>query len=32
MDYRAIGGTGLKVGHLCLGAVMFAARGARGRP
>jgi aryl-alcohol dehydrogenase-like predicted oxidoreductase len=27
MDYRALGGTGLKVSHLCLGAMMFGAWG-----
>jgi aryl-alcohol dehydrogenase-like predicted oxidoreductase len=27
MDYRAIGGTGVKVSHLCLGAMMFGAWG-----
>lgn len=27
MDYRAIGGTGVEVSHLCLGAMMFGAWG-----
>ena len=27
MDYRALGGTGVKVSHLCLGAMMFGAWG-----
>src|SRR3954447_19321026 len=27
MDYRSIGGTGVKVSHLCLGAMMFGAWG-----
>src|SRR5688500_10558841 len=27
MEYRALGGTGVKVSHLCLGAMMFGAWG-----
>ncbi|MDQ3898765.1 MAG: aldo/keto reductase, partial [Actinomycetota bacterium] len=27
MEYRTIGGTGVKVSHLCLGAMMFGAWG-----
>ncbi len=29
MDYRTIGGTGVKVSHLCLGAMIFGAWGNR---
>ena len=27
MEYRSLGGTGIKVSHLCLGAMMFGAWG-----